>query len=341
MSSANDLCTVLSVKLLPEVTATVSTSSSLQMGAAGSVLGGIGGLFGGLGIGRAAGGVARTTDRFAEHMATETTRIRMLLEERVIPALEGSLGKFNETLEHIDHFVDVATHSLNIHTNTIGMVVMILGAVLCRRLIRDIKASPLESLILYTIYYGCLSLVFFFGYELLIHLGILSSVGNYRLIVIVFGSAMFEMISQAIWYVIEHINKLFSMLLHCLSVIVDFLLVKPFVWFATPVTRGKKYFGSVCGLAFLVYMVVLLAYYIEVVVELYLFAMATWREYSGRLQAAQSGPTWGMKFKIALILYVACTAASLLTHALFSCIISHVFRPYWRFKQLQQLNNGH
>ena len=309
------------------------------MGAVGSVLGGIGGLLGGFGIGSAAKRVARTTDHLAEQVATETREIRRLIEERVIPALEGSLGKLNETLAHVDRFVDVATHSLNVHTNTIGIVVMILAAVLCRRLIHDIKASPLESLILYTIYYACLLLVFFFGYELLIQLGILSSGGsyNYRLVVIIFGSAMFEMISEAFWYVVQHVTKLLGMLLHCLSVVTEFILVKPFVWFATPVTRGKKYFGTTCGLAFLVYMAILVAYYVEVFAELCSFAVATWREYSGRPQAVHSGPTLDMKFKIALILYVACTAASLLTHALSSCIISQVFRRYWRFRQLQRI----
>lgn len=306
------------------------------MGAVGSVLGGVGGLFGGLGVGSAARRAARATDHLADHVATETREIRRLIEERVIPALEGSLGRFNETLAHVDHFVDTATHSLNVHTNTVGIVAMILGAVFCRRLIRDIRASPLEGLILYTIYYACLLLVFFFGYELLIQLGILSSGGNYRLIVIIFGSAMFEMIAQAFWYVVEHVTKLFGMLLHCLSTVTEFLLVKPFVWFATPFTRGKMYFGSTCGLAFFVYMVVLGIYYTEVIFELYIFAMAIWREYFGRLQVAQGGPTWGTMFKIALILYVACTAASLLTHALFSCIISQVFRRYWRFRQLNR-----
>lgn len=311
------------------------------LGGIGAVLGGAGALFGGLGVGGAAKRVARTTDRFADNLVTEVREIRKLIEERALPALEGSLRRFNETLAHVDHvlvkvdrFVDVATHSLSIHTNTLGMVLMILSALLCRHLIKDIKASALESLILYTIYYTCLLLVFFFGYQLLVQLGILSSIGDYRLVIIIFSSAMFEMIFNAFWYVVEHITKLVHTLLHGLSVVADFLLIKPFVWFATPFTRGKMYFGSTCGLAFLTYIVILGVYYTEVVVELYSFAVAIWREYGSRVEM---GPTWEMKFKIALILYVVCTVSALLTHTLFSCIISHTFRPYWRFRQLRQM----
>jgi hypothetical protein len=311
-------------------------------GVVGSVLGGLGGLFGGLGISRAAGSVARTTDHLADNVATEIREIRRLIEKRVIPALEGSLGKLNETLAHVDyvlgrvgHFVDTATHSLSVHTNTIGVLIMLVCAILCRRLIRDIKASPLESLILYTIYYACLLLVFYFGYEVLIQLGFLETGGKHRLIVIVFSFAMFEMILQAFWYAVEHVTKLFHLLLGCVSMVAEFLVIKPFVWFATPFTRGKGYFGSTCGLAFLLYTVILGVYYAEMIVELYLFATAILKEYGSRLH----GPVWELetKFKIALILYVACTAASLLTHALFWCIISPVFRRYWKFRRLQQI----
>ena len=208
---------------------------------AGPILGGIGGLLGGAGVGSAARKVARTTDHLAESIAIEMRETRRLFEETVIPVLERTAGRLNETLDHLDlvfddarvtlshinSLVDVATHSLNVHTKTIGIVIMLIGALCCRRLIIDIKrrSSPIEELLLYVIYYFCIFLVFFFGYELLIEVGLLHNEGDYRIVIVFFSTAMFEMISKAFWYIVEHVTKLAYAIAHCFTVVCDYLFV--------------------------------------------------------------------------------------------------------------------
>ncbi len=73
--------------------------------------------------------------------------------------------------------------------------------------------------------YFCIFLVFFFGYELLIEVGLLHNEGDYRIVIGFFSTAMFEMISKAFWYIVEHVTKLAYAIAHCFTVVCDYLFV--------------------------------------------------------------------------------------------------------------------
>ena len=309
----------------------------------------MGNLFGGRGIAKASKSIAQATDRLVDASILEMRETRRFITEKAWPDIQQSLNQLNESLLHLDHvlekledtltridkFVDTATHSLNIHTKTLGMVLMILAALLCRLIIINLKSKvrrthlSAEEVVLYTFYIICLFIAFFFAYNLLIDLKLIERQGSYRFIIILFSVSLLEVVLKALGIIAEYIVKVFHFLF-------NWIIVKPLNWLNTPYRRGKMYFSGVCSIAFLSYAIILLLYFGDVTYGYYLFVIATIRNYG--VDDSEQRNTWKTKFKVALILYVAFAVIALFTHLSFSALISYCFRPLWRLRNLHFKN---
>lgn len=280
----------------------------------------MGNLFGGRGISRAAKRIAGATDRLVDGSLLEIRKTRERLNE-TLEHVDQVLEKFEDTLTRVDKLVDTATNSLSMHTKTLGMVLMILAALLCRLIIINIQSTArrtqlsAEEIILYAFYFFCLLVAFFFAYDLLIDLKLTERQGGYRIIFILVSASM-----------VEFILKIFAAIVEMFRFMVHELIVIPIDWWKTPYQRGKMYFRQAFSIAFILYAIFLFFYYGDVAYGYYLFVIAIIRNYE-----IDEG-SWKAKFKIALILYVAFAVLALINHILFSVLISCIFRPLWRFQ---------
>ena len=94
----------------------------------------------------------------------------------------------SKVLEKIDIFVDRVGVAIELHTRTLGLILMLLGVFLCRLAISNVQykeytvCSSLQKSVLYFFYFSCMILATYFTFELLFELEILDKEEEYPLV---------------------------------------------------------------------------------------------------------------------------------------------------------------
>ena len=283
-----------------------------------------------------------------EVIANEVKQTRQFLTEKAWPDVNRTLIKFEETLKFADHFIETATDSLTTTTEAVGrfldratdsltittkvivLVLLLVGALICKMIIlkterrpRRHQTSALEKAILYLIFYVCLALAIVFVVEVIADLVSISSLGkgtsqtSYFIFIFLPSLAFLNVI-------FTFAKRILNGIVSLVATLISFFILKPLEWLNTPYSSGYKYFdGNVLSS---VYHTLCTLIYCMLFIVLYMFYLAL-KMYEG----FNSDSVCPASFKIALIMFILFCTLAFAIHVTFCALVSFCFRPIWAY----------
>ena len=161
---------------------------------------------------------ARKVARAAQQAETSIKETQEFINKEAWPELKEKLGVLSEvsgtvtkSLAKLDEFLDLAGEVLSLHTNALGLVLMLLAGLVCRLAINSIPrewsvCSSLQRSIFYAIFISCISLAVYFIFEILFELSMLERQDAYSsntIWLLLFAIPLLEAVFQILWYLVK------------------------------------------------------------------------------------------------------------------------------------------
>ena len=160
---------------------------------------------------------ARKVAQAAEQAEAGIKDAQKLIKEEAWPEVKEKLGQFSDlsdaamnTLRKIDGFVDRANAALELLTRILALILMLVGAFLCRLAISNIQTreytvcSSLQRSVYYVFYIFCVFVCVYFAFEVLYELKVLDRGEEYPLMWLFLAVVpLLEAVCSAVWYSIQ------------------------------------------------------------------------------------------------------------------------------------------